>query len=123
MTGISRKGKPLCQCVIFIHNTGMKTPERARIITDILNTEYPDRKPLLNYSNPYELLIAVILSAQTTDAGVNKVTPLLFERYPSPADLAAAVQEEVEDIIHPTGFFRVKAANIIKNGRSSVGAV
>ena len=92
----------------------MKTPERARIITDILNAEYPDRKPLLNYRNPYELLIAVILSAQTTDAGVNKVTPLLFECYPSPEELALAVQGEVEDIIHSTGFFRVKAANIIK---------
>ncbi len=100
--------------MIIIHNTGMKSSERARIITDILNNEYPDRKPLLNYRDPYELLIAVILSAQATDAGVNKVTPLLFERYPSPEDLSLAVQGEVEDIIHPTGFFRVKAANIIK---------
>ncbi len=100
------------------HNTSMKTAERARIITEILNTEYPDRKPLLNFRNPYELLIAVILSAQTTDAGVNKVTPILFDRYPSPGLLAEALQGEVEDIIHPTGFFRVKAANIIKTAKA-----
>ncbi len=98
--------------------SGMKAAERARIITEILNREYPDRKPLLNYRNPYELLIAVILSAQTTDAGVNKVTPVLFERYPTPQLLSEALQGEVEDIIHPTGFFRVKAANIIKTAQA-----
>ena len=100
------------------HNTPMKSAERARIITNILNTEYPDRKPLLNFRNPYELLIAVILSAQTTDAGVNKVTPILFGRYPTPLLLSEALQAEVEDIIHPTGFFRVKAANIIKTAKA-----
>ncbi|OQY35247.1 MAG: endonuclease III [Spirochaetaceae bacterium 4572_59] len=95
----------------------MKSSERARIITGILREEYPDRKPLLDYRNPYELLIAVILSAQTTDAGVNKVTPPLFSNYPSPRDLSEALQVEVEEIIHSTGFFRVKAANIIKTAR------
>ena len=96
----------------------MKSAERARIITAILNEEFPDRKPLLHYRNPYELLIAVILSAQTTDAGVNKVTPELFRKYPAPQDLSEALQGEVEEIIHPTGFFRVKAANIIKTARA-----
>ncbi len=92
----------------------MTKAEKARIVTEILNREYPDRKPLLNYSNPFELLIAVILSAQTTDAGVNKVTPELFRRYPGPAELALAEQNHVEEIIHSTGFYRMKAANIIK---------
>ncbi len=92
----------------------MTKAEKARVITDILNREYPDRKPLLNYTNPFELLIAVILSAQTTDAGVNKVTPELFRFYPGPAELAAAEQNHVEEIIHSTGFYRMKAANIIK---------
>lgn len=92
----------------------MTKAEKARIVTKILNLEYPDRKPLLNYYNPFELLIAVILSAQTTDAGVNKVTPELFRCYPGPAELAAAEQNHVEEIIHSTGFYRVKAANIIK---------
>ena len=92
----------------------MTKAEKARIIVNILNLEYPDRKPLLHYSNPFELLIAVILSAQTTDAGVNKVTPELFRCYPGPAELAEAEQNRVEEIIHSTGFYRMKAANIIK---------
>jgi len=92
----------------------MNTAERARLITDVLNEEFPDREPLLHYRSPFELLIAVILSAQTTDAGVNKVTPELFRRFPGPAELAAAPGGEVEQIIHSTGFFRVKAVNIIK---------
>lgn len=100
--------------VLFLHNRTMTKAEKARIVTEILNLEYPNRKPLLNYTNPFELLIAVILSAQTTDAGVNKVTPTLFQFYPGPAELAAAEQNHVEEIIHSTGFYRVKAANIIK---------
>lgn len=81
---------------------------------DLLVKEYPHRKPLLNYAAPYELLIAVILSAQTTDAGVNRVTPELFRRFPHPPDLAAASPADVEEIIRPTGFFRMKAVHIMK---------
>jgi endonuclease-3 len=92
----------------------MTKQEKARAVVEILNREYPNRQPLLNFTNPFELLIAVILSAQTTDAGVNRVTPELFRRFPGPAELAAADQSEVEEIIHSTGFYRVKAANIIK---------
>ncbi|MBN2626258.1 MAG: endonuclease III [Spirochaetales bacterium] len=92
----------------------MNKAEKARAVTDILRKEYPDRRPLLNYETPYQLLIAVILSAQTTDAGVNKVTPELFRRFPNPADLADANPAIVEEIIRPTGFFRMKAAHIIK---------
>lgn len=78
-----------------------------------LKRVYPDRRPLLEYNSPFELLISVILSAQTTDAQVNLVTPELFTRYPGPRELAAANQEEVERIVHSTGFFRSKARNII----------
>ncbi len=98
--------------------TKKKKAEKAREILRILEKEYPDRKPLLNYNNPFELLIAVILSAQTTDAGVNKVTPELFRLYPGPGELAAADQKDVEKIIHSTGFYRMKAANIIKTARA-----
>ena len=73
-----------------------------------LAAEYPTRSAL-HHDNPFQLLVATILSAQTTDERVNKVTPALFARYPTPADLAAADPAEVEALIHPTGFFRNKA--------------
>ena len=67
----------------------------------------------LVHDNPYQLLAATILSAQTTDEVVNSVTPTLFARYPTPADLAAADPAEVERIIHPTGFFRAKTRSLV----------
>jgi endonuclease-3 len=82
-------------------------------ITGHLRPVYPDRRPLLAFESPYQLMIAVILSAQTTDAQVNTVTRELFRRYPTPASLAAATQAEIERIVHSTGFFRNKAKNII----------
>lgn len=91
----------------------MDATERARAVNDRLTAAYPDRRPLLHYRSPFELVISVILSAQTTDAQVNLVTPALFERYPTPAALAAAEQADVEAIVHSTGFFRSKARNII----------
>lgn len=91
----------------------MNAIERAAAVTGILTSVYPDRRPLLHYSSAYELVIAVILSAQTTDAQVNLVTPELFSRYPTPADLAVAAQDEVERIVHSTGFYRNKAKNTI----------
>ncbi len=91
----------------------MERAERARIIMDRLAKLYPDAHIMLDYDTPYHLLIAVILSAQTTDVGVNKVTPVLFERFPEPSDLAGADPAEVEEIIRPTGFFRNKTKAII----------
>jgi len=91
----------------------MTEPERAEAITRRLRKIYPDRRPLLEYTTPYELLISVILSAQTTDNQVNRVTPELFGRYATPVDLAGADQESVESIVHSTGFYRSKARNII----------
>lgn len=67
----------------------------------------------LHFDTPFQLLVATVLSAQTTDENVNKATPALFARYPEPADLAAADPEDVEKLIHSTGFFRSKARSII----------
>uniref|UniRef100_A0A832A1W3 Endonuclease III n=1 Tax=Desulfacinum infernum TaxID=35837 RepID=A0A832A1W3_9BACT len=78
-------------------------------IVSRLETLYPDASLELAYKNPFELLIAVILSAQCTDERVNQVTGTLFERYPTPAALAAAPLESVEEIVRPTGFYRNKA--------------
>ena len=92
---------------------------RAAIVTERLAAEYPGTaKDLcaLHHDNPFQLLVATILSAQTTDENVNKVTPALFARYPNPADLAAANPLELEDLIHSTGFFRSKAKNLIGMG-------
>ena len=80
----------------------------------ILERTYPNAVTALHYTNPFELLIAVILSAQSTDARVNITTPQLFQKYPTPQRLAKAKQEDVEEIIRSTGFFRAKARNIIK---------
>jgi endonuclease III len=78
---------------------------------------YPDAHCELDFDNPVQLLVATILSAQTTDKRVNMVTPTLFARYPSPVDLAAADREEVEKIIQSTGFFRAKTNSLLKLGQ------
>lgn len=88
-------------------------PAHAAEILARLEREYPDAKCALDYTNPFELLVATILSAQCTDKRVNMVTPHLFAAYPTPAALAAAKQEDVEEIIRTTGFFRNKAKSII----------
>ncbi len=85
----------------------------ARILYDTLVPIWPDRGSALSYRNCFELLIAVILSAQCTDEQVNKVTPALFEAYPTPGDLAEASLADVESLVRTTGFFRAKAANIV----------
>jgi endonuclease-3 len=93
---------------------------RAARILDILDRTYPDADCALLWRNPYELLSATILSAQCTDERVNSVTPALFARYPTPADLAAARQEDVEAIIRSTGFFRSKAKSLTGCARGLV---
>jgi endonuclease-3 len=85
----------------------------ATEVFEALSTLYPDAHCELDYQNAFQLLVATILSAQCTDRRVNMVTPVLFERYPDPPTLAAARQEDVEDIIRSTGFFRNKARNLI----------
>ncbi len=91
--------------------------ERFRTILEALVQEYPETPSLLDFRTPFELLIAVILSAQTTDEQVNRVLPDLFRRYPDPATLASAEQSEVETIIHSVGFFRRKAISIVGAAR------
>lgn len=90
-----------------------KKKERAAEIFERLDEEYPDAHCALDHQNPYELTVATILSAQCTDERVNKVTPALFEACPDPDHLAGARQEDVEELIHSTGFFRNKAKNLI----------
>lgn len=87
---------------------------RARRINRILAETYPDARCELDFTSPWELLIATVLSAQTTDKRVNAVTPTLFARYPRPAELAEADPDDVEEIIASTGFFRAKTASIMK---------
>jgi endonuclease-3 len=94
-----------------------RTPKgRARETAARLAQEYPGSARelcALRHDNPFQLLVATILSAQATDTGVNQVTPALFARYPTPYDLAAADPGELEAMIHSTGFFRSKARSLI----------
>ncbi|WP_200422341.1 endonuclease III [Streptomyces sp. Y2F8-2] len=86
---------------------------RARRINRELAEVYPYAHPELDFENPFQLIVATVLSAQTTDLRVNQTTPGLFARYPTPEDLAAANPEEVEEILRPTGFFRAKTKSVI----------
>lgn len=86
---------------------------RARRINRELADVYPYAHPELDFRDPFELLVATVLSAQTTDLRVNQTTPALFAKYPTPEDMAAAVPEELEEVIRPTGFFRAKARSLI----------
>ena len=82
-------------------------------VLDILEETYPDAECALNHKNVYELIVAVALSAQTTDKSVNQVSPALFERYPDAETLAAAEPSEVEEYIKRIGMYRTKAKNIV----------
>ncbi|MEI7592638.1 MAG: endonuclease III [Actinomycetes bacterium] len=86
---------------------------RAREASARLSAEYPDATCELDHRNAFELLTATILSAQTTDVRVNLVTPALFARYPTAEDLAMANPEDVEELIHSTGFYKNKARSIL----------
>jgi len=104
----------------FADETPEERRERASRIFELLAREYPEATVALRHGNPYELAVATILSAQTTDERVNEVTPELFRRYPSVEDLAEAEEEEVQEIIRSTGFFRNKAKNIVGMARGVV---
>jgi len=84
------------------------------VIIERLNKHYLDAKPGLKFKSPFELLIATILSAQTTDKQVNAVTQTLFEKYPDAKSFLTLGQQELEEMIHSTGFYRTKAANVLK---------
>jgi endonuclease III len=93
---------------------------RAVPILRKLYGQHPDADTELDYTDPYQLLVATILSAQSTDAGVNRVTPALFARYPDAAALARARAEDLEPIIHSTGFYRAKARSLMGMARALV---
>jgi endonuclease-3 len=91
-----------------------RTPKgQAREVARRLAEEYPDAHCELDHAGPYQLLVATILSAQTTDARVNMVTPALFARYPTPEDLAGADLPELQKLIHSTGFFASKSRSLV----------
>lgn len=100
--------------------TKQQLRSRAKKILTLLHKKYPDPKVALDFSNPLQLLIATILSAQCTDVRVNMVTPALFAKYQSAADFAGANQAELEQEIRSTGFYRNKAKSIISCCRSLV---
>ncbi len=90
----------------------MKTKKEAEEIIEILKSYYPDCKCSLDFRTPFEMMIAVMLSAQCTDERVNKTTPNLFEKYNTPEKIAEMDLTELEEIIHPCGFYKNKAKNI-----------
>ena len=97
-----------------------KKRERALEVCRRMGELYPHAAPALHFANPFECVIAVSLSAQTTDANVNKVTPELFEKYGTPQAMAQADVKDVERIIHSVGFFRTKARNCVECARAIV---
>jgi endonuclease-3 len=98
----------------------LKTTKETRRIVAALEEQHPGADTELHYRNAFELLVATILSAQSTDQGVNMVTPALFARYPDARTLAAAAPEEIEPQIHSTGFFRSKSKAIVGMARALV---
>ncbi len=94
--------------------------KRMEEILDRLKRAYPDAHCALDHRTPYELLVATILSAQCTDVRVNQVTPALFARYPTPAELAGAEPAEVEEMIRSTGFFRNKTKSLLGMAKAVV---
>ncbi|WP_313715682.1 endonuclease III [Arsenicicoccus bolidensis] len=93
---------------------------RARRTYRVLHDTYPYAIAELDFTTPLELLVATVLSAQTTDVGVNKVTPAVFARYPDAAAYAAADRTELEELVRPTGFYRAKTDALIKLGTALV---
>lgn len=92
-------------------------PQTARKTLARIKKLYPDPHHYLQFRNPYELLVATILSAQTTDKKVNEITVPLFRKYPSPSDLAGAAREDIEEAIHSVNFYRNKVKSIHESAR------
>lgn len=93
---------------------------KGAAINRALSQEYPDAQCALHHADPFQLLVATILSAQCTDERVNMVTPALFQRFPTPSAMAEADQAELEDLIRTTGFFRNKAKALLGMARALV---
>jgi endonuclease-3 len=99
--------------------SGGEIPSRKKVrqLLTILRQCYPEARCALHHEDPFQLLVATILSAQCTDVQVNRITPALFARYPDSRALAAADLQELEELIRSTGFFRNKARNLVECGR------
>ncbi|MGN1222494.1 MAG: endonuclease III [Christensenellales bacterium] len=106
--------------VFLCYNLNMQKKEKCEITLNYLKELYPNPKCELNFSSAFELLVAVILSAQCTDSRVNKVTEVLFKKYNTPQDFAKVDVKELESIIFPCGFYHNKAKNIIKCSKSII---
>jgi endonuclease-3 len=104
--------------VPIFRETAEERRRRALRLSDKLRKLHGHRGTALRFENPYQLLAATILSAQCTDDRVNSITPELFRKYPAPGDMARARPDELEKIIHSTGFFRQKARSLISMARS-----
>lgn len=104
---------------MFIEDELLTIDETTQLIT-AMGKVFPDAKPDLNFTNNFELLCAVILSAQTTDIGVNKVTPALFDTYPTPQKMMQADIEDLQDILKTIGLYRNKSKFLLKMSRSLV---
>ncbi|MFP3904699.1 MAG: endonuclease III [Armatimonadota bacterium] len=94
--------------------------KRGKKILEILRDKYGDAGTALRYDSPWKLLVATILSAQATDEKVNEVTPELFEAYPTIEDMAEADREDLEELVHPTGFYRNKARAIHESAQKII---
>ena len=105
---------------IFVEGNMAFTKKQVGQILDRLRDEYPEAGCALEHKNKYELIICVVLSAQTTDKSVNKISDALFEKYPTPYDLAQAEQEDVIDIIRTLGMYKTKSKNIIARAKALV---
>ncbi|HOL50024.1 MAG TPA: endonuclease III, partial [bacterium] len=86
--------------------------KNVNALLEILANEYPDTKTALNFQTPFQLLVATILSAQTTDIQVNKITPQLFKKFPTPEDFCNADLKEIQNSISSINFYKNKAKNI-----------
>ncbi|HEY9334445.1 MAG TPA: endonuclease III [Kribbella sp.] len=105
---------------VFTDETHTQLVRRARKMHKVLTETYPDAHCELDFTTPLELLVATILSAQTTDVTVNRISPALFARYPDAKAYAEADREEMETILKPTGFFRAKTNSLMKLGQALV---
>ena len=105
--------KPAVRARKWQNETRLGLVRRARQMNRILAEIYQDAHTELNFADPFQLLVATVLSAQTTDVRVNLTTPALFAKYPAADDLAAANPDDVEQILKPTGFFRAKTKSVI----------
>lgn len=97
----------------MIVETELGLKRRARKMHRLLAEAYPYAVPELDFENPFELLVATVLSAQTTDVRVNSITPALFQRFPHALAMSQAAREELETLIRPTGFFRAKTESLL----------